>query len=501
MPSPQIDLDKHYRVHVGKKGTFYPDKNPLHNSTTEELDALLKHVYESNSSKLLLYFHGGLVSAEEGLASAGRIVNAITSDTDVHPVCFIWKTDWKRTIIENLDTLAHSDLFRKILVKVLWSAGSTLGIEVIGTSGVARGSNMLTEEEIESELTKEIPFQNYRIDQTAKSANLNFEDNAELSALQEVLLREELTALLNERFEIDTEFQNIVQQEKSQKELELLKPEYVGSETEDGKGLFSLAKFIIGAVNVTIRVIKRFAAKTDHDFHPTVVEETAREICIDLAGNWLWGSMKEKAEFMWKEDDFTTPEQEWHVGYYFINRLLQYQQETGKKLTIDLVGHSAGSIVICHLIKLIANNQFDITFRYIFFLAPACRSDLFENIILNNQHLYTSFKCFTMADELEKMDKVFYSIYPYSLLYLISGILEEKSDTHILGMQRHVTGEYPYNTTKLLRIAEYFNIQGNAIYSITDSTAVDGLRCSAEAHGGFSDDDETVKSIVYLIQN
>ena len=123
MPLPKNKLEKEYRIHVGKKGTFFPDPNPLFNSSPQEIDELFQYLEKNNKTKLLLYFHGGIVSAEEGLSTASKIVSNLTEDSDVHPICFIWKTDLKRTIIENLDTISTSAIFRKILIKVLLLAG------------------------------------------------------------------------------------------------------------------------------------------------------------------------------------------------------------------------------------------------------------------------------------------------------------------------------------------------------------------------------------------
>ena len=55
--------------------------------------------------------------------------------------------------------------------------------------------------------------------------------------------------------------------------------------------------------------------------------------------------------------------------------------------------------------------------------------------LINNQVVFKKFRMFTMTDELEKEDDC-KAIYPASLLYLISGILEDRDDTPIAGMMR-----------------------------------------------------------------
>ncbi|TWV93269.1 alpha/beta hydrolase [Chitinophaga pinensis] len=107
--------------------------------------------------------------------------------------------------------------------------------------------------------------------------------------------------------------------------------------------------------------------------------------------------MKEKAAAMWKDDDFSGPASEWHAGSYFLKKLLEYQQQQGE-LSIDLVGHSAGSIVICELIKKLAAAGIPLQFRNILFLAPACRCDLFADAVLKHPERFQRFRIFTMQD-------------------------------------------------------------------------------------------------------
>jgi pimeloyl-ACP methyl ester carboxylesterase len=204
---------------------------------------------------------------------------------------------------------------------------------------------------------------------------------------------------------------------------------------------------------------------------------------------------------MWKTSEFQGDYIHWPVGSYFIKKLDEYQKQTGIKLTIDLVGHSAGSIVICELLKMITAKKYDIRFRNIIFMAPACRTDLFEDSIMKNADKFTSFRCFTMSDEKEKEDRMLDFVYPRSLLYLISGILESRSDDLILGLQRHTTGTYPYNDEQSLRIANFLKEEGHAVYAVTDKDAAEGFRSGALKHGAFDDEKEsTLDSIIYIIK-
>lgn len=497
---PNDLLNRINYVHVGKHGTFYPDTNPLYNSTPPEIDSLFKFLKENNKSKLLLYFHGGLVPADEGLKTAERIVRYCNSGSDSHAFCFVWETGWMKTITDNLTTISNSDFFRKILIKVLKVTGPKLGIQPDDLFDGAKGFAQFTEEEIEAELRKEAPFESYQINVGAKSATiLDAESAMDESGIQ--ILESELQAELEFEIESDQELQELISAEKSQAEEDILDPKYKHSSDENAKGLITTMDVIIGATKVAIRVIKRYIKKRNHDFYPTVAEETMRELYVSELGNWLWGNMKQKAADMWKHSKFEGNFFQWPVGLYFIKKLAEHQEETGKKLTIDLVGHSAGSIVICELIKMISAKGYDIKFRNIIFMAPACRTDLFENTILKNLSMFSSFRCFTMSDEYEKKDRLFYFVYPRSLLYLISGILEDESDALILGLQRHTTGNHPYDDDHSIKISDFLKKEGHTIYAVTDKSAVDGFRSGARKHGAFDDDEETtLDSMIHIIK-
>lgn len=497
---PNNQLNRINYVHVGKHGTFHPDTNPLYNSTPAEIDSLFAYLKENNKSKLLLYFHGGLVPTKSGLETAERIIRYSTTGSDAHAFCFVWETGWLKTVTDNLTIISESDFFKKILIKVLKVTGPKLGIEASAFFEGAKGFGEFTEEEIEEELKKEAPFEHYQINSGAKSATiLQADSNLEESNL--LLLENEIRGELEYEIERDTELQNMISAEKSDKEENILDPKYKHRTDENAKGLLSTIEVLVGATKIAIRVIKRHLQKRDHDFYPTVAEETMRELYVSELGNWLWGNMKQKAGDMWKESEFAGNYRHWPVGSYFIEKLAQYQKETGIKLTIDLVGHSAGSIVICELVKMIVAKGYDIKFRNIIFMAPACRTDLFENTILKNSSIYHSFRCFTMADEYEKKDRLFSFVYPRSLLYLISGILEDKSDDLILGLQRHTIGNYPYDDERSVRISDFLKKEGHTVYAVTKDDAVDGFRSGAKKHGGFDDDQETtLDSIIYIIK-
>lgn len=496
MCEPEEILKKQYYINVGKKGTFTPGKDPKFNTSPQEIDELFEILKSNGTTKILLYFHGGLVNAQSGLNTAKRIKNHVKVGSDSHPISFVWQTDFKTTILQNLDTISNSKFFKKLLIKVIKIGGGKLGLEHIKELGTSKGIGSLSEKEIELELKNNSPFENYKTDEGAKSVSvISIEKNIENTKA----LERELEAEIEEEIQGDPKFLEIAESEKSSKELELLSPNLSEGHEEGSKGIFSAIKLIKAVVKVTINVIKRHIKKRNHDFYPTVVEEILREFYVSDIGNWVWGNMKEKATDMWKDHDFQGKNTNWPVGSYFLKKLEEYQKNNPETVYVDLIGHSAGSIVICEMLKKTKRIKSEVKFRNIIFLAPACLCELFKEGIIENKSKFNLFRSFTMMDRYEKQDRMLNFIYPRSLLYLISGILENESDAYIFGLQRHIEGNPPYNEKLLLEIKDFISKDGDVVYSVTDDNAKEGYITKSRTHGGFDDDISTLNSIIKLI--
>ena len=139
-------------------------------------------------------------------------------------------------------------------------------------------------------------------------------------------------------------------------------------------------------------------------------------------------------------------------------------------------------------------------------MAPACRVDLCNKEIVLNPSRFKQFRMFTMKDEFETQDKLVPFLYPYSLLYLVSGILEDEGndcDAYILGLERHINGKVPYNSAHELVSTTKFLFEGDTnrvIYSKSDLAAVLGLRTTSISHGEFDDNNDVIESINYFLK-
>lgn len=503
-------LDKHFYINVGKGGTFRPSGSMNYDTTAADIDRMFARFKENGNKqrRFLLYFHGGLVSANSGMETAGRIVgyaNKYVSNEQgyCYPICFVWETGLVETLLQNFGTIKDSAFFKKLLVKIIKVAGRQLGIDLDNTLTGSKGVGSMSDEEIRLQLEKEAPFESVSENDGKRSVFLNATpQQLERDAYYETSIRPEVEAELSDEISNDPALIAFAAAEKPAAEAELMDNSLAETQTSGEKGILSFTKLLSVAVKITVAVIKRYMKKRDHGFYPTVIEEIFREVYIADLGAWVWGSMKDKAKKMWQDDNFSGDPENWHAGTYLLKKLKAYQDEVGEELSIDLVGHSAGSIVSCELVDAIVKRGIGLKFRKIFFMAPACRCDLFADTILQNTDLYKQLRIFTMLDEYETKDHLVPVLYPRSLLYFISGVLEEKEfDAYILGLQRHISGRKPYDGEAVLnRINEHLVQEQRMIYSVTDDGSDEGMRSGSKHHGDFDNDKETtLDSIFYLL--
>ena len=163
-----------------------------------------------------------------------------------------------------------------------------------------------------------------------------------------------------------------------------------------------------------------------------------------------------------------------------------------RRLRFHLIGHSAGAILHAHLGAALVRAGLNVDGAY--FLAPACRVDLFESKLLP---LYRGGKIkayaqFHLTDKVERQDTCM-SIYRRSLLYLVSNAFEHKRGTPILGMEAFFE-KFPELTSQRPKAASVWD----SIAAPTTSSDLT-MRSSSTSHGGFDDDEDTRVAVIERI--
>ncbi len=470
-------------INVGEHGTFVGSSTP-----TADIDALFAELQTRKPSRLVFHFHGGLVAKGAGMKTAQNIHKALGSPS-VHVVTFVWETGFWEILTRNLTEVGETGLFSEIRKFVIKKVGEKLGFTIPG----GRGFGQITDVEVTIELAKDEPLMQYR-----DTARVNAEDltPSRLKALESIIEAE-----LKQEIDANSAIIHLLEKEAPHTP-EFNKAEYgIPSATtgETGRGLLT-PKIIKGLATVAIRSIRRFVRKTDHDPYPTIIEEIFREFYVGSLGKFVWDNIKEIAEEgTWANNDGLSGDKR-RVGAYFMEKLNEFQANHSE-VTVDLVGHSAGAIMVCHLLKNAAEPQYKgIHIRNIVFLAPACTSQLYRDEVISKPERFKQFRMYTMLDEFEKKDWVVKVIYPRSLLYLVSGLFEAEVDTPILGMQRFLLDKEPFSDNELLTsVRGYLSEEGRVCFSKSKDDALDGFRSLSVRHGDFDDDQPTLKSIASLI--
>ncbi len=464
-------------IKIGSKGTFAPTGNLC--SSAQEIDELLGPAL-ATKSHLLIHFHGGLVDEARGLEIAKGMAS-LYGDAACS-LSLIWETGVLETFRDNIAGAADTKVFKKALSWVLAKTMPELGGPRSARGG---GAAPADQAQIEALLQTESGIDTLDALLTSEANDavaMSRAKGGSVGEKTEEQFAEDLT------YDID-DLRSLLESSAPGSEPILRQTE---DETGARGGAATIALFL---AKVIFAVVKRFRTGTDHDPLPTAVEELLRAAYLAEIGAFAWSEIKEKAKNMWI-DDGPAPSEKGHVGGYMLRRL-EALQKARPEVTIDLVGHSAGSIVICAMLAAIKEQKRAIKIRNVVFLAPAARLDIFKATVTAPAP-FDRFRLFTMTDGAEKSDKLVGPIYPRSLLFLVSGVFEDKPDTPLVGMARHITERTSSADASYDDVRHWLAADCRLILSPSADEAPDGLRTKAAHHGDFDTDPATLASLLFL---
>lgn len=479
MPEP---IPPHHFVNIGPDGTFKP--SGAVQTGPEDVDAILEGVRSHAPGKVAIHFHGGLVKEAKGLALAGRIIPTY-EQAGAYPITVVWETGLIETVTRNLDTVNKTKLFNKLVNYAIRHAAKWLGASV-GAKGPGQPMSMA---EIEAARASDGEMQ--QMDVSAKGAG-GVQTEADVEAIEP-----EIELEVQADLEADPEIATLLETDGPDRQA--IDDGVLEDVDADGqKGVLSTVTAAKIVVRVVSKTLKRFTSNRDHGVIPTVVEEVLREAYLAQVGEWIWSGMKTAAEDMWKPNGGPI-DQSSHAGTYLLEGLAKLQAER-PDLKIDLIGHSAGSIAIAHMLGAAADRHPEFHVRNLILLAPAASADVFERGIRANEALFDAFRMFTMEDALECKDHLVRGVYPRSLLYLISGILDGEADSPVVGLRRHTDGRAPYDGAPFIQVSQFLaQPENRLVLSKTRDDAGEGLRTSSARHGDFDDDAHTLASLTAII--
>lgn len=474
-----------------------------HGGSKEALDNIFKRLHQSQANRVVVHFHGGLVDREAGMAAA-EVLDPIYRQTGSAPIFFIWESGWKEILDQNLPAIFQENIFQKILSYLTRFAKGKINKAIeTGTAKAAGGIALPKQSEVEEELAAPSdgrePYGDVDPHVLPPGDELTEEE------------KEQLRERMGEDLELEALGQEIANSLTAPGETgavakgatttasttTLMDPEVVRDLTTTGegaKGLFSTALLVAKCVLVLERIIKRFVQHRDHGFYLTIVEEILRAFYVGNAGKFLWDGMKQETVDAFGFDPACG-------GSQFLSSLEELWKG-GQQPQIALVGHSAGAIYVCRLLQEVQLRKLpdDLKFNVIL-IAPACDFTLLAKTLQVAGDRVTGLRLFGMGDDLERKDAIAGLLYPSSLLYFVSGVLEDESDKPLAGMARFYQGYYLEGTfphIDQVRASSLLNQDYSLVWAM--SAIGDGVASDMTSHGGWANAAQTVKSVQYILE-
>ena len=463
-------------------------------SEQARLEAMLDRLAAAENPRLMLFVHGGLVSQADGIAGAEDFAGLVEELTDEgwEIAAPIWRSSVGETVESNWEELKNEPRFVRIAVRIAaWldrRFGNRLFAEAM-TETALRGGSLEVLQHIAlpdaGQLEADLAAQPEVLNQIMLVEDLTDLQLAESEMAAEILADEELVGWLEAGLPYVDE--RIVRRVHA---LRLAPPTLT-----DKRAIATPAAYIsaIEAARIGWRVLKRTIDRRDHGLGPTIVEEVLRALYLAKAGAALWRVMKEDARQHLDAGG---------AGTYLLARLGEIARG-GKDVRVLAIGHSAGALFCGRLALATRLAPPGLSVGHIL-LAPAIRIDEAAEGYAGGR--FEGLRVFTMNDQREIANaldgKIFGKAYTASLLYLISGALEDEGeypDAPLLGMQRHLAP--PYKGTrreneareKLAKVLA--GLPDPVIFAPSPDNAPSGRRTNSVMHGGYWRDQPTVESI------
>lgn len=519
-------LDKKHCIHL-KNGHFSPKTD----TQAADIESLLTAFGASGSpSGLVVHFHGGVVSYASGKGIA-QALTPVYQEAGAYPVFFVWEAGPLEAIFNNLGDIGQEKIFRELVRKVIeFALGRLKG--VVGAKGV--GSASTNPQEVTRAVNEwfedgsvAIPFEDFallpagdrtRTAQTALDDTLRMEIQANLE--MDHRFRSAIEAVSNGLLPpgegvsvrgVGTKAAtNTLMDPKALAEM-------VEAPASGKRGAISMVKAAALIFKVVIKVVGRFFEGRDHGLYGTVVEEVLRQFYVDKLGKCLlWNQMKKDTAdaFMEKVEPGKEP-----GGTMFLKALANHLAKIGSgglPPRVTLIGHSTGAVYICNLLAA-AGRWLPPGFKFdIILLAPAVSFARFSECMAANGKWVGGVRLFGMEEKVELKDAMAKGglgsfarlVYPHSLLYFVSGLLEEeeedKPDHPILGMHRFYTRKDIFTSKdfpEVEQVRRFFDAPPQRCLAWSTLTKGNGMTSAAEAHGDFDSDKTTLESVQWLLRN
>ncbi|MFF1695060.1 hypothetical protein ACFVXC_15715 [Streptomyces sp. NPDC058257] len=483
----------------------------LASTTTADIDGLVAGL--KDRPRVVLHFHGGLIDDTLGFATAERLA-PVYEAAGVDPVFFVWSSGLLETLRGNLPQILNESVFRTLLNRVTRYATGTVFKEPGQRGLVAAPTSWSVAAELAQVRTGQEPYARMIAPQDVPPLSESEQTQIAVELSADTELAERTREIVKSAMPPDTWQAN--EPTAAAREViggraaavTLMSPDVVADlAARAGTGeraLVSTALMVRKTVRVVAAVVGRFRQRNDHGLYPTVVEEILREFYLASVGAAIWDAMKRQTA-----DTFAAAGDEVRAGRYFLDRFAELLA-TGIRPQVTVVGHSAGAVFIGNLLDDLARRRAavddpvpaDFRLRDVVLLAPACTVAQIAPVIRRQAELFDRFRMFTMTDPAERADHLVPFLYPRSLLYFVSGVLERGPSQRsavmpIAGMQHWyldaaAVGPDSDDLRGFLRADS-----ARTVWSPGDGGP--GLRSGARSHVAFDHDPDVLASVVTML--
>jgi hypothetical protein len=481
-------------------------------TTVADLQRILNQASGAGApAGLAIHFHGGLVNAKSAGEIAARLAPEYSA-AGAYPLFYIWESGLIETLRNNLGDIARDSVFQELVKKAAEWALKQLGSDIATRgAGAAVDADRLRQE-----------FDEWFAGTAAEPpVSLGQPRSTGFRTRAVVPDEDDLAASIEAELDNDERFQEViaglyvasgrgtqattgattrggapaaaqVDALVDQQALDELFPPVGPGAT---RGVLTWIKVAMFVAKIVIAVVKRHLSDRDHGGYPTIVEEVLRAAYLDKVGEVIWRSMKKDTADAFGPDPAC-------VGTATLAQLATLAAAGKRFPRITLIGHSTGAIYINHWIEHAATVLPGMAFDIIL-LAPANRTDEFADILSKRPASVSNFRMFAMKDEVEQRDQLVPIIYPRSLLYLVSGLLEGDVDVPIMGMQRFTNGKDTFSQAQfpgVYGVRDWFGkLASRTVWSMDER--VGGLGSKSCKHGDFDNNAETIASVRWILEH
>jgi hypothetical protein len=481
----------------------------LDDSTTSVAEAqrIATQAFENGKvNGVVLHFHGGLVNVTDAMSIVSRLATRY-DNAGAYPIFSVWESGIIEAIRNNLKDILQDEVFHELLKKVTeWVLKE--GTSSIATRGAGQAINV---HQVRADFDRWLAGQASEPPVKDQAPPSTPTGQVTKGAVPDI---DDLATKIEAEIEVDTDFEQTmaglfvasgrvgsattrgagieprsVEVLVDQTALDEMFPKQAAT-TKGGIPWLSVARFI---ARVVISVIQRFSAHRDHGAYTTIVEEVLRAAYLAMAGEVIWRQMKKDTA-----DAFNQPSGAGEIVLQTWEKLIR----SGKKSPrITLVGHSTGAVYIDNWIR--RSVAVSPSLRYdVVFLAPACGCEHFSDVIGVAAAQISNYRTFGMQDALEQQDRLVSIIYPRSLLYFVSGVLEGNADAPLVGMHRYVANTDVFDSEAfpaVQTVRDYLaGGKQRSVWSISKNGP--GANSASVSHGDFDDDEATLDSLSSILR-